>query len=350
LDRFFQGDINDPELQTELRTLVLTRNQEALAILSEAMKKPNLQFVPILIAYKTPQGLDQSAVMAVNKVARLSWQNTKDDKRGFAWEDALANIQFAKKYGSAENASLLNFLVALACVSADSDIMTKNIANLEDREIAIKTATLLNDGALTLADFKATLKEEYQIMDDTVRGFEKVPKTTLRSRYIFKPNDTRQRALDRMTTISKAIDRGDYSLGIPPPPRLTEANLVEKLAYMLRPNSVGRALLDLTNSNLNQPYQDILKKLAHFRVQSCAFALRAYWLDHNRLPDTLDELTPTYIKTVPLDIYGGQPMQYDHDRAVVYSVGPKLIHSTGEFAREPNAHPTGERPFVLLDW
>jgi len=53
---------------------------------------------------------------------------------------------------------------------------------------------------------------------------------------------------------------------------------------------------------------------------------------------------------VPLDIYGGQPMQYDHDRAVVYSAGPKHIHSTGEFAREPNAHPAADRPFVLLDW
>ena len=136
LDRFFQGDISDPELQTALRTLVISRNQEALAILAEAMKKPNLQFAPLLAESGTSPHFNQSAVMEVNKIARMTWQNTKDGKGIFAWDDALANFQFAKRYGTAENATLLSFLVALACEEKASSLMIENIGNLEDGEVA----------------------------------------------------------------------------------------------------------------------------------------------------------------------------------------------------------------------
>jgi len=324
--------------------------------MAEAMKKPHVQFAPLLAESGTPPRFNQSAVLAVNKIARMTWQNTKEGKDVFAWDDALANFQFAKRYGTAENATLLSFLVALACEEKASSLMIENIGNLKDGEVARKTASILNDDALTPADLQFWPKMEYATMDEAMRETEKhlaevKRKNTLLRYYLFKPNETRQRALDICKSMSQAIERGDQTLGLPPVPDVLNMNFVGKRIYAWSPNPIGRMMVDLAyGGNLDKIYQGVLDNLARLRVRACAFALRAYWLDHNRLPDTLDELTPTYIKTVPLDIYGGQPMQYDHDRAVVYSAGPKLIHSTGEFAREPNAHPTDERPFVLLDW
>jgi len=330
----------------ELQVPVVVRNQEALSLLLEAMKKPNAQFAPPFPKDGTLQdyGPSATAFMDVNKIARMTWQNIKDGKVVFSWGDALDNILLVKKYGTAENTSLINFLVALACVRADFDLLIKNIASLEDREVAIKAASLLNDGALKPADFNIPMKTEYGVIDEQTRRIGNIS----RNWYLFKPNDTRQRALDIFEKIKKAISRGDQDANIPPAPRLFDASLVEKSKYMLRPNATGRALVDLVCSNYGAIYKSMMESFAPFRVSACAFALRAYWLDHGRLPDSLDELAPEYIKTVPLDIYGGKPVQYDRDRAVVYSAGPKLVYSTGEFAREP--HPSGERPFVLLDW
>jgi len=380
-DDILQGNRYDFELQV----LFIVRNQEALAILSEAMRKPNAQFAPFTLKATPPlpsgpltisdthtftdsrgvthevkferindqlfQPTLNSDFFNIYKIARMTWQNTKDGKPSLAWDDVLANFQFAKRFGAADNATLLNFLVALACQNIACELMLKNISSLEDRDIAIKITALLNDSVLTPADYKATFKADYEMIDDAVRGFEKVPRKTLLYRYMFKLNDTRQRALDRLATMCEAIDRGDCSLGIPPPPDFSNMNLVEKLAYGLRPNAAGRALLDLANANnMDNTYQSTLATLARLRVQACAFALRAYWLDHGKLPDSLDELAPVYIKAVPLDIFGGKPLQYDRAHAVVYSAGPKLVHSAGDFAREPTAHPADDRPFVLLDW
>jgi len=357
------------------------------------MKKPNVQFAPFFTEDDTPPASDpapvnmvvsatlhtaedgkvtatvdtsafkalskQTSTLAsdfsgINKIARMTWQNTKEGKVIFAWDDALANLQFAKRYGTAENIIPINFLVALASETGDSDLMIKNIGNLEDREIAIKIATLLNDSALKLSDSKCLLKESYAMVDKVMRMTEKTtPKNlreTLKFRFIFKPNETRQRMLDMLEVMGKAIDRGDQSLGVQPPaPELErDLNFMEKWVYVLKPNAIGRMSLQIAYDNIKWAYSSTLKALAPLRVNACVFALRAYWLDHGRLPDSLDELAPEYIKTVPLDIYGGKPVQYDLERGVVYSVGPKLVYSTGEFAREP--HSSRERYFVLLDW
>jgi len=374
-ESFLQGDKIDFEMQVP----VVVANQEALALLSEAMKKPTVQFAPLHAEDTLPSdsdsppanmvisatlhtdedgkvsaSVDTSALkalskptlatdfFAINKIARMTWQNTKDGKVIFAWDDALANLQFTKRYGIAENVTLINFLVALACQTSDSDLMIKNIRDLEDKEIAKKAAAFLNDEALRPSDFKkCLLRESYAMVEVAVRLGEKTtpknPREALKFRFIFKPNETRQRMLDMLDAMGKAIDRDGQKLDVPPPAPELDRNLnfIEKYAYAMKPNAIGRMLLQMTYDNINRMYPNTLGSFAPLRVNACAFALRAYWLDHGRLPDSLDELAPEYIKTVPLDIYGGKPVQYDRERGVVYSAGPKLVYGTGEFAREP---------------
>ena len=347
-ENLLSGDLIDFELQVP----VVVRNQEALAILSEAMKKPNVQFATFLPGDGTTQNFPARDFLYINKIARMTWQNIRDGKVVFSWDDALANFQFAKKYATAENVTILNFLLALACETGDSDLMIKNIANLEDREVAIKTAFILNGDALQPADLKFWTKGEYSVVEAAVRPMEKIPQEALLQRYVFKPNDTRRRALNVFEKINKAIDDGNLGLDIPPRLNWDTASSVEKTIYMLKPNSSGRALMELSQSNYDALYKNALKNFAPLRVQACAFALRAYWLDHGRLPDSLDELAPEYIKAVPLDIYGGKPVQYDRERGVVYSAGPKLVYGTGEFALNTTPHYAygDDRYFVLLDW
>jgi hypothetical protein len=55
-----------------------------------------------------------------------------------------------------------------------------------------------------------------------------------------------------------------------------------------------------------------------------ACALERYHLAHGNYPETLDTLTPQFLKTVPHDVIGGQPLKYrrtEDDQFVLYSVG-----------------------------
>jgi hypothetical protein len=61
---------------------------------------------------------------------------------------------------------------------------------------------------------------------------------------------------------------------------------------------------------------------AQMRLLVVQAALQAYWLDHRRLPERLDELVPEYLPAVPDDPMGDGPLKYARDRGVyrAYSV------------------------------
>jgi len=349
---FLQGKRIDFEMQV----LVVTRNQEAQTLLSEAMKKPNVQFKPLFAKDGTMQTNNINGFFDINKIIKTTWQNTKDGKVVFAWDEALDNIRFMTRCGAAENIIPPYFSFALGDETNAANLLIKNIDNLEDRGVAIKTAAVLKDNTLTPDDFKRCyFRYKYAFFNGSLRmmvkEFPQEKRETLFFQYIFKPNETRQQVLDMLETMGKAIDHREQSLGIPPFPDFARMNFVQKRAYGLKPNLVGRMVLMMCFSpDDDGDYHYMLNQCARLHVIACAFALRAYWLDHGRLPDSLDELAPEYIKAVPLDIYGGKPVQYDRERGVVYSAGPKLVYGTGEFAREPNAFPSRDRYFVLLDW
>ncbi len=54
-------------------------------------------------------------------------------------------------------------------------------------------------------------------------------------------------------------------------------------------------------------------------------ALRAYLLEHNELPDRLEQLTPEFLAELPVDPFDpdGRPLRYTRtdDEHVVYSIG-----------------------------
>jgi hypothetical protein len=63
---------------------------------------------------------------------------------------------------------------------------------------------------------------------------------------------------------------------------------------------------------------------ALLRCASVGVALERYRLAHHRWPDTLAELTPNYLGTVPADPYDGKSLRYARHRDVfvVYALGP----------------------------
>ena len=63
--------------------------------------------------------------------------------------------------------------------------------------------------------------------------------------------------------------------------------------------------------------------VARLRAARTAIAIERYRLAHDELPESLAALTPTYLKTVPIDPFDGQPLRWKKLPVgyVVYSVG-----------------------------
>jgi len=64
-----------------------------------------------------------------------------------------------------------------------------------------------------------------------------------------------------------------------------------------------------------------------------AIALKRYELLHQKFPPSLDSLTPTILKTIPLDYMNGQPMHYlknSDGTFQLYSVGENGVDDGGK--------------------
>lgn len=64
----------------------------------------------------------------------------------------------------------------------------------------------------------------------------------------------------------------------------------------------------------------------------CGLAIHRHLLKHGSPPDSLNKLSPTYLKLVPLDPFDRKPLRYrvDGDEWVLYSVGENIDDEGGE--------------------
>ena len=70
-----------------------------------------------------------------------------------------------------------------------------------------------------------------------------------------------------------------------------------------------------------------------------------YEREHGNLPDSLADLSPRYMKVLPLDPFGGKPFIYDKARRIVYSLGPSLVDHGGVHGSSRS----GEGRFTFLE-
>lgn len=68
-----------------------------------------------------------------------------------------------------------------------------------------------------------------------------------------------------------------------------------------------------------------------------AIALKRYELRHHQLPDTLEQLVPDLLKSVPTDYMDGQPLHYRRN-----ADGTFLLYSVGENGKDDGGNPSQE--------
>ena len=101
------------------------------------------------------------------------------------------------------------------------------------------------------------------------------------------------------------------------------------------PNSNGETYFsNHIEPHLTLPQDHSLAQARHGLVR-CLFALRRFLVERQTLPGALTDLTPTYLLSLPVDPFSGEPLQYDAARGRLYSVGVNLIAEGGRVISLP---------------
>lgn len=101
------------------------------------------------------------------------------------------------------------------------------------------------------------------------------------------------------------------------------------LTMLLLPNPVGRGFAGMAASQLERfdvKRCQLETRIALVRAQ---IALRAYGQANGALPVSLAALVPDYLESIPVDRFGGAPLRYSRERAIVYSIGDDGIDAGG---------------------
>ena len=90
--------------------------------------------------------------------------------------------------------------------------------------------------------------------------------------------------------------------------------------------------------------------LGHSRALKTLIALRLYEKEHEELPSTLSGLLPGFLQEVPRDPFDGQPLRYDPERRIVWSVGEDLIDQNGSTVQREGTRRDERRNQEDLVW
>ena len=164
---------------------------------------------------------------------------------------------------------------------------------------------------------------------------------TSKIEYLLKPNKTKSTIADifrfhiRQAKLPYSeITSRERTVELPATP------LKRKLFFMKK-NSIGDTLVGMLEM---LPYGDYLSESYYtetcYNATKLIIALNLYKSKNIDLPDTLDELVPEYLQSIPIDPYDNKPFRYSKENRTVYSVGKDLKDSGGEFITDDNPRQT----------
>jgi hypothetical protein len=118
------------------------------------------------------------------------------------------------------------------------------------------------------------------------------------------------------------------AVGLPPHERLLVFDSIQKAVH---DGKRGGLITQMIMPALSRTLQLETRCLAHLRAAQTALAVEHYRLTEGHLPQSLDNLVPTYMQVVPKDPFDGRNLRYRKLETgfVVYSVGEDLTDEGG---------------------
>ena len=310
---------------------VLDRNREALALFKKAMARPHCRFPKVGLMDDMPGlylCLTLSRILSVR-----SKQEQVDGSPESAFETAINQVRFGDRLARAKGPPFV-YLHGLAVgqtgygriqrLAAEATVPAVTLRDYADRLAALAPAPE------TLADaFRVEYEGLAEYLDglrsgkydpEEVGPFDVVPFLP----YALHVNRTKHLMADAARTGVKAA-------GQPYCDALSEIQAWRKglsttgsaswLPREFRPNALGLTFFDCISAKYGFDIQTRCHLAVSHAVTQAMLGLKAYKTRHGRLPQTLDDLVPEYLKAVPVDAFDGKPIRYDPAKRILYSVG-----------------------------
>jgi hypothetical protein len=310
---------------------VLGRNRETLALFEKAAARPHCRFPKVSLMDDMP-GLYPCLTLSQVLVIR-SKQEQLDGSPESAFETAIAQVRFGDRLARAKG-PLVVHLVGLTVRGAGCERIRRLTARA-----TLPPATWRDyaDRLAALAPAPETLADAFRVeygmvanLADGLRSGKYDPKEFAHSGMIpFLPyslhaNRTKHLLADAARKGIEAT-RQPYCDALPMLQAWSRSvhagTLAARIPSELRPNGIGLALFRLISPN----YESVMETRCHLAVSGAVtqamLGLKAYKTRHGRLPQTLDDLVPEYLKAVPIDAFDGKPIRYDPAKRILYSVG-----------------------------
>ena len=277
------------------------------------------------------------------------------------------NQRYAKLHGSLFNAI---FCVGIFTFTADDifyllahyDFSREALQSMIDSYMLNEPMIYACQAAMAhdFAYFQATMDEIEQDPAGIVNSIPGNDFPAFLAPWFFKPNATRNWTftiyLDAQRQFS--LPHAEQNFGeLAKLGELAERRDRNQWARYLNPNHVGESVMFLLIPIIDQGAYNVIRAELKHRVAYLYLAIALYRLDHGQLPPTLDALVPDYIDAVPNDPYDGEPIRYDAERAILYSVGEDFIDQGGsqlpseiDLLQQEGAEWRGEGPVAERDW
>jgi len=280
----------------------------------------------------------------------LMVQSRQERLAGHVTASAEAGLLGAQ-YGNLiqqEAGSLLNYLVGVAIES----MALEQILDLGVTDSATeKDLNSLAEGLNRLGAFDAGLVRAFQaearVMLKTVETLSKgegeydlvdlatfgtapdhrwdwLSRRIQRSRYIFKPNQTKQEFIQLFHEIIRDIPLSYSQINQTDP-----AKFGRVWTDWIKPNALGRILPALLVPGYRKSIYVRCRAESLLSGTKLAVACNRFERKKGRWPETLDELVPAYLEAVPTDPFDGEPFRYSAEKGIVYSVGANLTDEGG---------------------
>lgn len=329
----------------ELAKEIIFNNQEAFDFFSVAVRKPNYQY-PLLA---DPKNINSRMILpSLNSWRIISGYSSikalylsKQEKKKEAIEEALSSVYVAQKMQESQ-VSLIEYLVAMdmkkrGFKTIQSIITSSNLNNSELKKYALDMDQFYKneDGLI------AIIKCEYHIRSLTIDALangdtEMFPSFTeeeshgiskkLNNNYYFRPNKTKdlfasyaRKNIENTNKFYNNIENIDIQTQAP-------SSFIE---IYLSENIIGKTLYDITATGLSSMNTKKCNEDSLVSATQTMIAMKAYKNDNGDLPNSLEQLVPDYLSSVPLDYFDGNSLRYSKEDKILYSIGKNLKDNGG---------------------
>jgi hypothetical protein len=325
----------------ELAATVLSSNTAALAAIDMALSSPDFQ-VPEQQLHQDVKYLSDWRTLADLAAVRIFVQFNSGHERE-AMEHLVDLIRLANRVQEG-NGPIINYLVGTSikrlAMQTARTLAPRTGLSADDLSVAAAqiSQTARNIGAMTNA-----LKVEYQMQKmaavnflDQASNTNSLLRGAVRLTPFFNVRKTQNKYAKTTRTVMYHLSQ-PYAHGAASLTNLAE--LPGKIQLGLGGNAIGEVLHSMSAASMDRLVKNKVREYVEIEVTTTFLALKAYQLKHGRLPAELSELVPQFLSAVPRDDFDGQPLRYDRDRKILYSVSTNCQDDGGVQKDSRNLEP-----------